>query len=184
VVESTRVTKRNPGTRIDLGGIAKGYGLVEAAGAMRKRGVDSAVVDMGGDVYAIGRKGNENWKVGIRNPRGGGIIGAAAASNLALVTSGDYERFFWGPDRERYCHIIDPRTGRPASEMASATVIMRDPLTAQGWSKVLFILGPEAFRFAEPAGGFEALVINDSLRAFMTAGLAGAIDTAVLAAIR
>jgi thiamine biosynthesis lipoprotein len=140
VIEGGRVTKRNPGTRVDLGGIAKGFGLAEAARALRQAGVDSALIDLGGDVYAMGRKGKLEWRVGIRNPRGEGIIAVAAVSNLAVVTSGDYERFFWGPPRPaeiqnpqpqvqspesvRYCHIIDPRTGRPARGCASATVLM------------------------------------------------------------
>ena len=174
-IDSGRVTKRDPRTRIDLGGIAKGFGLAEAAKVLRRAGVDSELIDLGGDVYAIGKKANQNWKVGVRNPRGEGIIGVAAVSNLAVVTSGDYERFFFGPDSVRYCHIIDPRTGWPAKGFVSSTVIMRDPVWAPGWSKVLFILGPDAMSLSEKAGGFEALLISDRLKASMTEGLARAL---------
>jgi len=193
VIDSGRVTKRDPRTRIDLGGIAKGYGLAEAARVLRQTGVDSALIDLGGDVYAIGKKGNRQWEVGIRNPRGDGVIGIVALHNLGAVTSGDYERFFWGPPRDtiqdaaaglghvpsdsvRYCHILNPHTGSPARGFCSATVLMRDPILAQGFSKVLFILGPEALKLADSTEHFEALLITDSMKAITSAGLAGAVD--------
>ena len=176
VIGEGRVTKKNPGTRIDLGGIAKGFGLAEAARVLRQAGVDSALIDLGGDVYAIGRKGDQPWKVGIRNPRGDGVVGVVALHNLAAVTSGDYERFFWGPDSVRYCHILDPHTGWPARGFSSTTVLMRDPLLAQGFSKVLFILGPDALKLADSTDHFEAVLITDSMKAITSAGLAGAID--------
>ena len=170
VVESGRVTKRNPATRIDLGGIAKGYGLAEAARVLRQAGVDSALIDLGGDVYAIGRKGDQQWKVGIRNPRGDGVIGVVELHNLAAATSGDYERFFFGADSVRYCHILNPHTGWPARGVASATVLMRDPLTAQGWSKVLFIRGRDALPPLEQAGGIEGLLVTDKQEIIRSAG--------------
>jgi FAD:protein FMN transferase len=176
VIDSGRVTKRDPRTRIDLGGIAKGYGLAEAARVLRQAGVDSALIDLGGDVYAIGKKGNQQWGVGIRNPRGDGVVGVVALHNLAAVTSGDYERFFFGPDSVRYCHILNPHTGWPARGFCSTTVLMRDPLLAQGFSKVLFILGPEALMLADSTEHFEALLITDSMKVITSAGLAGAID--------
>jgi thiamine biosynthesis lipoprotein len=181
VVEPGRVTKRNPGTRIDLGGIAKGYALAEAARVLRARGVRSAIIDIGGDVFAIGRKGKEKWRIGVRDPRGEGVVAEVAAEDMAAVTSGDYERYFWGPPQAgsgggfdsasepghvpaesvRYCHIIDPATGWPALGAASATVLMRDPLTAQGWSKVLFIRGSDALPLLERAGGIKGLLVTD-----------------------
>jgi len=183
VVEPDRVTKRRPDVTIDLGGIAKGYGLREAARMLRAAGVDSALIDLGGDVYAMGKKGGKNWKVGIRSPRSDGIVGLIAASNLAVVTSGDYERFFFGPDSVRYCHIIDPATGWPQRGMISTTIVMRDPLTAQGWSKILFLRGLEALPLIEKTGGMEAVLINDSMRAFCTPGLVSALDSTLLKGI-
>ena len=170
VIEPGRVTKRNPGTTIDLGGIAKGYALKEAARMLRAGGVQSALVDIGGDVLAIGTKGNEKWRIGVRNPRAEGVVAVVAAEDLAAVTSGDYERFFFGPDSVRYCHIIDPATGWPAHGVASATVLMRDPLTAQGWSKVLFIRGRDALPIIEQAGGIEGLLVTDKQEIIRTAG--------------
>lgn len=192
-VESARVTKLRPDVTIDLGGIAKGFGLREAARVLRSQGIDSAVIDLGGDVLAIGRHGDRNWKVGIRHPRRDGLVGVAEVSNLAVVTSGDYERFFFAAphsapsnpgtrepstasDSVRYCHIIDPRTGWPARGLVSTTVVMRDPLTAQAWSKVLFIRGMDGLRLLDSVGGIEALVVTDSLKVIATPGLAGALE--------
>lgn len=180
VVEPGRVTKRRPDVTIDLGGIAKGYALDEAARVLRAGGIDDALIDLGGDVYAMGRKGNKNWKVGVRNPRGEGVAEVVAVSNMAVVTSGDYERFFFGPDTvrgsrdtvhgTRYCHIIDPATGRPPRGMTSTTVVMRDPLTAQGWSKVLFIRGTDALPLIKQTGGIEALLVTDKQEVIRSAG--------------
>jgi thiamine biosynthesis lipoprotein len=175
-VESTRVLKRDPRTRVDLGGIAKGFGLAEAARVLRQAGIDSALIDLGGDVYAIGRKGDQRWKVGIRSPRGDDVVGVVALHNLAAVTSGDYERFFFGPDSVRYCHVLNPHTGWPARGFCSTTVLMRDPVLAQGLSKVLFILGPDALKLADSTEHFEAVLISDSMKVITSEGMAGALD--------
>jgi thiamine biosynthesis lipoprotein len=177
VVESAQVTRTDPRTTIDLGGIAKGWALEEAARVLRAAGVDSGIVDLGGDVMVIGRKGDEKWKVGIRNPRGDGILGVLAVSNLAVITSGDYERFFWGPDSVRYCHILDPKTGWPARGMISSTVVTRDPVFGQGMSKVLFVLGPSALELAGQGEHFEGLLIDDNMRAYISPGLGAAMDS-------
>ena len=169
IVVPDRVTGRNPETRIDLGGIAKGYALGEAARALRAGGVDSALIDIGGDVYAIGSKDKEKWRIGVRNPRAEGVLAVVPAEDLAAVTSGDYERFFFGLDSVRYCHIIDPATGRPAHGVASATVLVRDPLAAQGWSKVLFIRGRDAIPLVERAAG-AGLLVTDRQEVVRSAG--------------
>jgi len=202
VIDSGRVTKRNSATRIDLGGIAKGFGLVEAARVLRQAGVDSALIDLGGDIYAIGRKGDQPWRVGIRNPRGDGVVGIVPLTDMAAVTSGDYERYFWGPpgegsghdpdssresgrvprDSVRYCHIIDPHTGWPARGYCSATVLMRDPLLAQGFAKVLFILGPDALKLCDSAGYVDWLLITDSMKAITSEGLKGSVNPSLVGA--
>jgi len=197
-IEDGRVTKLDPRVKVDLGGIAKGYALGEAARVLRHAGITSAIVDLGGDVYALGRKGNRQWKVGIRDPRGEDVVEVVAAEDQAAMTSGDYERFFWGPPRDtsqtglgtrsdspaesvmflvgqvpaesvRYCHIIDPATGRPARGAASATVLVRDPLSAQGWSKVLFIRGRDALPLVERAAGV-GLLVTDRQEVVRSAG--------------
>ncbi len=170
VVENGRVTRADPRTTIDLGGIAKGYALKEAAALLRRMGVRSALIDAGGDIYCIGGRAERDWKVGIRHPRGDGIIGAVAARDRAVVTSGDYERFFFGPDSARYCHIIDPRTGWPARGRSSTTVVGEDPVLAQALAKALFVLGPDEFRRLA-VGNIEWLAIGEDLSATASPGL-------------
>lgn len=175
VADGGRITKIRPDIAIDLGGIAKGYSLQEAARVLRAAGVDSAVIDAGGDVLCLGRKAGENWKIGIRHPRRDGMLGVLAAANLAVVTSGDYERFF-EVDGVRYCHILDPRTGYPARGLVSVTVVARDPVEADAWATALFVLGTDGLRQLEAAEGVEAMLVTDSLEVIVSPGLAGALQ--------
>lgn len=171
VVESTRVFRTDPRTTIDLGGIAKGYALAEAARVLSAAGVRSALVDAGGDIYAVGANGERDWRVGIRRPRGEGLAGALSLRDGAVVTSGDYERYFFGPESVRYCHIIDPRTGRPAHGIISTTVKMCDPVVAQSLAKALFVLGPEKFSALDLPAAVEWLAIDESLSPVASPGL-------------
>lgn len=177
VVKGDSVGKLVPGLRLDLGGIAKGQALAEAARVLREAGVGSALVDAGGDVYALGRRqdGGE-WRVGVRNPRGGGIVAVITVSDRAVVTSGDYERAFTAEDGTVYCHIIDPRTGRPARALASVTVVAEDPVRADAWATALFVLGAEeGLALIEATGGVEALFVTPALEMRHSSGLAGRI---------
>ncbi|MEO0074287.1 MAG: FAD:protein FMN transferase, partial [candidate division WOR-3 bacterium] len=127
IVEDNSLSRQNPLVTVDLGGVAKGYALAEAAEILRDLKLDSGLVDIGGDIYALGRRQGRKWRIGIREPRGSGIIGVIEVSDKAVVTSGDYERFFIGEDSVRYSHIIDPRTGAPAPGVMSVTVVHDDP---------------------------------------------------------
>lgn len=95
-VEPGRIAKLDPAVRIDLGAIAKGYAVGAAAEAMKSAGVSSGLVDAGGDVFAFGARPDGEWRVGIRNPRGEDMLGVLEVRDKAVVTSGDYERFFFG----------------------------------------------------------------------------------------
>jgi thiamine biosynthesis lipoprotein len=123
-LNGTSVQLRDPRARIDLGGVAKGYSLdvMEQYLSTVKPQPNQVIVDFGGNLllYSGGRK--HDWKVGIRDPRGNGIIGYVVSGDAFVATSGDYERYF-ERDGKRYCHIIDPTTGYPASLNQSATVI-------------------------------------------------------------
>ena len=115
-----------PGMRVDLGGIAQGYAADRAADILRQNHVRSAIIDVGGEIVAIGRAPDERpWRVGIKNPRADGIVETVELEDSAVSTSGDYEKFFL-IEGKRYPHIIDPRTGMPAREFASVTVFARD----------------------------------------------------------
>jgi len=102
---------------IALGGIAKGYAVDQAIEALRQRGIKQAIVDAGGDLYALGHPPKRNfWEIGIQDPRKKGeLLGTIKARDEAVVTSGQYERFFTLGGK-RYGHILNPRTGEPVME--------------------------------------------------------------------
>ncbi len=132
------------GMAINLGGIAKGYAVDKAAAVLAKNGFTDVVVQAGGDLLVRGRKGQDPWRVGIRDPRGpaGDWFAVAAITDAAFSTAGDYERY-WMKDGKRYHHILDPRTGKPADACRSVTVFAKDALTADEYDDAIFILGPE-----------------------------------------
>jgi thiamine biosynthesis lipoprotein len=136
----------NPAVRIDLGGYAKGYALDEAARLLKRHGIRNALVNIGGNVMALGARGARPWKVGIQHPRKSGVIATLELKDgEAIGTSGDYQRYFEA-DGRRYCHLIDPRTGKPASGMQSVTILVsgdRAGTRSDVLSKPLFIGGAD-----------------------------------------
>jgi thiamine biosynthesis lipoprotein len=133
-----------PGVRIDLGGIAKGYAVDRGIDVLKSLGVTRAFVSAGGDSRIIGDRFGKPWVVGIRDPSKGegSVIARIPLVNAAISTSGDYERYF-DEDGVRYHHIIDPHTGHSASKVRSATVIGPYATRTDGLSKTAFVLGPE-----------------------------------------
>ena len=135
------VVKTKAIAKIDLGGIAKGYAIDLAAGAMRACGVEGGMVDVGGDIRCFGRPADaDEWIAQVRDPSGVGALGQFRLGQGAVCTSGDYARFV-ELDGERYSHIIDPRTGLPA-KASSVTVVAPDAITADTWATALSVLGP------------------------------------------
>lgn len=132
------------GTKIDLGGIAKGYAVDRAVAKLKEAGVSSAVVNAGGNLYGLGSFSGKPWRVGIQDPRvAPHLIEKIEIKDRAVATSGDYEQFFIFQNK-RYSHIIDPKTGYPAdSGLVSATVVARDALTADILATSLIVLGRE-----------------------------------------
>jgi thiamine biosynthesis lipoprotein len=133
---------------IDLGGIGKGYGVDRAVEALRAHGVQRGIVNVGGDLYAVGAsEDGDPWKVGVRDPADpNGIIASFEVSDRAVATSGDYVRFFQYGGR-RYHHILDPRTGEPSqSGVHSVTVMADDCMTADAAATAVFCRPDEAQR--------------------------------------
>ncbi len=161
--------------RIDLGGIAKGYAVAEAVKVLRAEGITSALVDAGGDVYALGRRDGRLWKVGVQAPRGEDLLGYLEVEDLAVMGSGDYERFFT-EEGQRYHHILDPQTGFPAQGLAGITVISRDPMLADGWATALFVMGPEkGLQMANKIDEVEAIMVTTSGELLYSSGLENAL---------
>jgi thiamine biosynthesis lipoprotein len=133
--------------RIDLGGIAKGYGIDEVAAKLREFGVTDALADLSGNMVAIGNAATHpGWTVGVRDPAGRvPYLARLHLFDQAIATSGDYEQFV-DSDGVRYGHILDPRTGWSARGLSSVSVVSANAMTADAWATALFVLGPEAAR--------------------------------------
>ena len=168
------------GAMIDLGAVAKGYASDELVELFRENGVQSAIVSLGGNVCAIGRKPDgSRWRVAVRNPFDTEAdMCLVETEDCAVVTSGSYERCFTGDDGVSYCHIIDPETGRPVSNgLVSVTVIGESGVRCDGLSTALFVMGVEkALDFWRKNDGFELILVNDSRQIFYTEGLEGSFS--------
>ena len=175
ILSENELQKKKADVRIDLGAIAKGYAVGQAAKVLRDQGVTSALIDAGGDVYALGKKAGQLWKVGIRKPRGDKILGYLEVQDLAVMGSGDYERFF-ERDGKRYHHIFDPKTGYPAAGLSGTTLVHPDPMVADAWNTAIFVLGPEkGLAIVERISGMEALMVLTSGKIIYSSGLAQAL---------
>jgi len=160
VLEDGRLVKHDRRVQIDLGGIAKGYAIKEALRVLKELQIESALIDAGGDIYALGKLNGKPWNIGVRNPRGEGVIGVLEVSDMAVVTSGDYERFF-EVDGVKYHHLLDPKTGYPADGLTSVTVISSDPVLADAWSTALFVMGKEkGFPLTEQRSDLKTIMIT------------------------
>ena len=168
VIDGNRVSSRNPAVQLDLGGYAKGYALDRAATILRANGVANALINIGGNVMALGTKNGEAWRVGIQHPRQPGALATLALHDgEAIGTSGDYQRYF-ELNGLRYCHLLDPRSGAPAAHTQALTVLIT-PRPAAGTlsdmaSKPLFIAGPEWPELARRLGVNHALRIDSAGR--------------------
>lgn len=160
---------------VDLGGIAKGFAGDEAIELYREHNVESAFISIGGNIVLLGGKPDGSlFKVGIRNPRGpeGSYIGVISAKDKAIVSSGDYQRYF-EKDGVRYHHIIDPRTGYPADSGLIGTTVVSDlSIDADALSTAAFVLGLEkGMELIEKLEGVEAVFVTNDKKVYITEGL-------------
>lgn len=160
------------GTRIDLGGFAKGYAVDNGAHILRRHGIAHGIVTAGGDTHIIGDRRGRPWAIGIRDPRRQGeVVAMLPLEDTALSTSGDYERFFES-DGVRFHHVIDPRTGKSPSHVQSVTVIAPDGLTTEAFSKCVFVMGVEkGLQFIESKSGVDAVLVDGMGLLHYTTGL-------------
>jgi thiamine biosynthesis lipoprotein len=171
---------RKKGMAITLGGIAKGYAVDKASKLLLDAGFKSFMVQAGGDMYVAGDKDGEPWRVGIRDPRGprDSMFAMAPIKDHSFSTSGDYERGFV-KDGKRYHHILDPRTGNPATASRSVTIRATDAFTADAWSKVMFIDGPKEGMEVikrEKLTDFDVVWVDDKNEVHMTPGIQPAVQ--------
>ena len=150
---------------LDVGAIAKGYATEQAALAgENKEGITAMLLSIGGNVRSIGEKGNDEgpWKVGVQNPDkedGTNLLHTVALVESSLVTSGDYQRYYF-VNGKRYHHIIDPETLMPADHYRAVSIITKDSGIADGLSTACFIMPlDEAKALIEKIDGAEAVFV-------------------------
>ncbi|MEI7612532.1 MAG: FAD:protein FMN transferase [Betaproteobacteria bacterium] len=165
-LSGTRVSSRKPQVAIDFGGYLKGFALDRAATILHDHGVNNALVNIGGNVMALGTKNGEHWRVGIQNPRQPGPLATVALlDGEAIGTSGDYQRYF-ELDGKRYCHLLDPRSGSPVMHTQTVTVLITPRPNAGTLSdmasKPLFISGTDWPELARKMGVDQVLRIDSA----------------------
>lgn len=170
----------NAATALDLGGIAKGYAIDRAIETLKAAGIRHALVNAGGDLRGIGRKGTQPWRVGIQHPRRSDRVIAVTLwpnqsdGDRAMVTSGDYERYFLH-EGQRYHHLLDPKTGYPArSGLLSVSVQADRAALADGLSTAFFVLGEKETRDLLPTlPGVELMLIREDETHWQSEGFRG-----------
>lgn len=161
---------------LDLGAVAKGYTGDQILEVFRQYGIKSGIISLGGNVQTIGLKPDgSRWTVGITDPAApDSLLGKVSVKDCAVITSGNYERFFEGDDGKRYWHILDPANGRPAERgLSSVTVIGQNGARCDALSTALFVMGTDqATAFWREQRGFEMILVTDDGRILATEGIA------------
>jgi len=148
VIENKYLSKKKSGISLDLGSIAKGYGVDQIAKLIRGKGIKNYLVEIGGEVYAEGyRQDGGKWRIGINKPEKGSPFNAiykiVSLRNKAMATSGDYRNFF-EKNGKIYSHVIDPKTGYPVSNQVVSVSIIADSCTyADGLATAVMVMGPQ-----------------------------------------
>ena len=153
------------GMELDLGAVGKGYTADLVTEILRRHGVTSALISLGGNIQSIGsRPDGSDWRLGIRAPWESGNLGVLTVSDAAVVTSGGYENYFDDEQGNIYWHILDPSTGYPAdSGLQSVTIVGREGKMCDALSTALFVMGAQsAEQYWRENGGFEMLLVTDS----------------------
>ena len=174
-IDGITISSKNRDVQIDLGGYAKGYALDRAVDILKKEGTQNALINIGGNIIALGERGNRPWKIGIQHPRKPSAIAVMELyGGEAVGTSGDYQRFF-EKDGKRYCHIIDPATGAPVQGVQSVTVVAPSGANAgvlsDVASKPIFIASADKWRDAAKAMAIELVMRVDDKGSVMVTPL-------------
>jgi FAD:protein FMN transferase len=161
-----------PGMRIDLGGFAKGHAVNNAIAILRSLGIQHAMVAAGGDSQLLGDRLGRPWSIAIRDPRRAAeVVAVLPLQDVAISTSGDYERFF-ERNGVRHHHLLDPRTGESPRELRSVTILANDGLTSEALSKTVFVMGLQrGMALIESLNEVDAVVVDATGTLHCSSGL-------------
>ena len=149
-IQGKTVSSNNKSVSLDFGGYLKGVALDKAAEILRSQGIHNALINIGGNIMALGNKGGKKWRVGIQHPRSASPLATLELEDgEAIGTSGDYQRYFM-LDGKRYPHLIDPRSAQPVDHTQAVTIVIpagnKAGTKSDALSKPVFIAGPEHWR--------------------------------------
>ena len=161
------------GVRLDLGGIAKGYAVDRGIDILKSFGIRQARLSAGGDLRLLGDKRGKPWIVGIRDPRSESRNAMVLPlTDVAVSTSGDYERFFFDDSNERVHHILSPATGKPVEGVQSVTILGDHSITTDGLSTAVFVLGAaKGLEMVNRLEGIDAIIIDEQRQVHYSDGL-------------
>ncbi|MGL4873173.1 MAG: FAD:protein FMN transferase [Clostridium sp.] len=173
--EKKEVYLKKEGMLLDLGSIAKGYTADRITEVLKEEGINKAIVDLGGNIYAFGEKNeNEKWKIGIQNPFSdrGDVVGAVKVKDKSIVTTGTYERFL-EEGGKKYHHILDPKRGYPyESNIGGVSIISDKSIDGDALSTLVFTLGiEEGLSFVEGIDGVECIFIDKEKNIYLSSGI-------------
>lgn len=175
-IVNRRVSADGP-LKLDFGGIAKGTALAGVTTLLQELGIDNALVNAGGDVQVLGMRGSRKWRIGIQDPHSAGVLGTIAlAPGEAIVTSGNYERFF-NFDGQKFHHLLNPHTGRPVTKTAGVTVVDFNPELADAAATALMVAGPDRFEQIATRMGIQcAMLVTTGGDVLMTSMMAERLE--------
>lgn len=176
-IDGKMVSSRNPNVYLDFGAIGKGYAVDLAIERLKQMGITNAIVNAGGNLKAMGKRGAYPWQIGIRHPDGTKVLAAVTTEKEeSVITSGDYERYreFEG---KHYSHIIDPRTGWSAQEFTSVTVIDPDAARANAATTSLSVAGvKDWYHIAKRLGVRYVMLVDQAGTVYLNPAMAERIQ--------
>ncbi len=162
-------------TELDCGALAKGYTSDQILKILKENNIKSALINLGGNIHMLGTKPDGSlWKIGIRNPfEDSGEMCILSASDCAVITSGNYERYFIGEDGKQYCHILDASNGYPADNgLVSVTIIGESGIFCDAFSTAFFAAGmEEAVAYWRKKQNFEMVLVTTEKKIYITEGI-------------
>lgn len=170
--QGRKILLKKVGMSIDLGGIAKGYGVDRAFEVLKNLGYKNLIVNAGGDLRVGGMKFGQPWSIGIQDPRDQAkIMAKISLTEGAIATSGDYEKYFMYQGR-RYHHILDPRNGFSAEGCQSVTILSKEGMVSDALATAVFVLGPErGYSLCQKVEGVECLIVDREGKIILSPGL-------------
>jgi thiamine biosynthesis lipoprotein len=170
-VEDHSVFLQHSGMKLGFGAIGKGFAADRLAATLEAKGFTNFLIDAGGDLLVRGRCGDRSWQVAVRHPREQDFLARLEATDCAVATSGDYQRFF-AVEGKRYSHIVDLRTGWPATHLTGVTVIAGSATDADALATALFVMEPtEGIALIESLPKVEAILVGEDGNLTLSGGL-------------